>query len=556
VPRALRWFAGSVAITGAVALMQPMAPSPAALMAVALYFIAMLTYSALAFGKEATRAAGVSATRLRFTAIGTWLHAMIAVLYGLNAFGLSIAGELLALRRLLGVLMFGCYYAGLVAPRALRSAWARRALYDYFRQATSRSLEHRVANAAADLEDAAGRVVASDARAVLLFGPGNPDELVAQAVSPTGSAGLRVRPADGLVGQAIKERRVVIDSPSRCEGSLSAWADGFGTQVMVAPIPGANACWGVLVAVHRYGSLFPDDDAELVELLARLTGLTLEHGRLVVAERDADRQAFQERLTQVQRLQSFGQLASGTAHDFNNLLTAVYGYLHVIETHPHYHAALDDSVAGIKTILERATGLTDRLLSLSRRQRTDRRVVDLSNVVAEQQPVLDRVLEGAIAVTITRAPGPVRVVADPVQIGQILINLALNARDAMADGGRLTISVTSIELDAARHVGATVLAAGRYARLAVSDTGVGMDAATRARIFEPFFTTKAAGRGTGLGLPTVNGIVTEMGGAVGVDSAPGFGATFDLYFPIASSSSVTSAAAGTIHRLDERRKRN
>jgi signal transduction histidine kinase len=276
---------------------------------------------------------------------------------------------------------------------------------------------------------------------------------------------------------------------------------------------------------------------------------------LVVVERETERQAFQERLTQVQRLQAFGQLASGTAHDFNNLLTAVFGCLHEIESHPRYDHALDDAVGGIKTLTDRATELTSRLIALSRREVTDRRVIDLAVVITELLPVLQRVLETSLKITMSAAPSPVLVLADPVQLGQILINLALNARDAMPAGGLLTIAVTRIDLDSERHIGPGVVKAGAYARLVVSDTGAGMDAVTRGRIFEPFFTTKAPDRGTGLGLATVAAIVAEMGGAIGVDSALGFGATFDVYLPVASAEgSVTASATATVHRLDDWRR--
>jgi signal transduction histidine kinase len=555
VPAAIRWFAVGVACLGAVVMGQPAAGSTAGLVLVATYFVVMLSYSAWAFGQEATKAAGVSATRLRFTAVGTWLHVGIAVLYGLDAIGTPLTAELPVLSRLLGVVMFACYYAGLVGPRYLRTAWARRALYDHFRAATLRPLEDRVASAATDLQAAAGRVVASDARAVLFFDAGSTDVLVSRATSPGHDTELRVRPAGGLVGRAIERRSAVVDRPSLCEPNLSEWAAPIGSQVIVVPIPGPALSWGLLVVVQRYGSLFPEDDTELLELLARLTGLTLEHGRLVVVERETERQAFQDRLTQVQKLQAFGQLASGTAHDFSNLLTAVFGYLHVIESHPRYDHALDDALAGIKTITERATELTSRLIALSRRESTDRRVVDVSVVVADLLPVLERVLETSIRINVTAAPGPVLVLADPVQLGQILINLALNARDAMPAGGLLTIAVTRVDLDGERQIGSGVLKAGGYARLVVSDTGVGMDAVTRGRIFEPFFTTKAPDRGTGLGLPTVAGIVGEMGGAIGVDSALGFGATFDVYLPVtAGEAPVTAPAAATVHWLDDWRR--
>ena len=213
-------------------------------------------------------------------------------------------------------------------------------------------------------------------------------------------------------------------------------------------------------------------------------------------------------------------------------------------------------MSGIKTIAERATELTGRLIALSRRDPMDRRIVDLSSVVSDLVPTIERVLETGVKISMTVSPTPVLVVADPVQLGQVLINLALNARDAMPAGGKLMISVTRIDLNGEREVGTGVLKAGSYARLIVADTGAGIDALTKGRIFEPFFTTKAPDRGTGLGLPTVAGIVTEMGGAIGVDSALGFGATFDVYLPVAAAEVVAAAVPGTatVHRLDDWRR--
>jgi CheY-like chemotaxis protein len=223
-----------------------------------------------------------------------------------------------------------------------------------------------------------------------------------------------------------------------------------------------------------------------------------------------------EQLRQSQKMEAIGRLAGGVAHDFNNLLLAITGYADFLITSltdpTHKHYAEEIQAAG-----QRAAGLTRQLLAFSRRQVLQPRVVNLNDCVREMEAMLERLIGEEVEVALELEPHLRRVAADPSQIGQVLLNLAVNARDAMAGRGRLTIGT--------RNEGETVV-------LEVADNGAGMDDETRLRLFEPFFTTKDIGAGTGLGLSTVYGIVTQSGGSIDVRSEPGFGATFTIRLPV------------------------
>ena len=190
----------------------------------------------------------------------------------------------------------------------------------------------------------------------------------------------------------------------------------------------------------------------------------------------------------------------------------------------------------IRAAGERAAALTRQLLAFSRRQMLQPQIVDLNAVVQQLEKLLRRLISEDVELSISLAPDLMTVRVDPASIEQILVNLAVNARDAMPLGGRLTIETANIDLDETYAVTHVTMKAGRYVMLAVGDTGEGMDAATRARVFEPFFTTKERGKGTGLGLATVYGIVDQSGGTIEVDSAPGMGSSFKIWLPRAEAS--------------------
>jgi PAS domain S-box-containing protein len=243
-------------------------------------------------------------------------------------------------------------------------------------------------------------------------------------------------------------------------------------------------------------------------------------------------------LRQNQKLEAIGRLAGGIAHDFNNLLTAIKGYSDLIlaDLSETGEGRVDighlrDDIGEIRKAADRAAGLTGQLLAFGRKQVMQPRLLDLNASVAEMEKMLRRVISEDIEMRLALTSDPVCVSADPTQIEQVLMNIVLNARDAMPDGGQLTIETGRATLDeayAARHVGVTP---GDYAVLSVSDTGQGMDAETQVRLFEPFFTTKEQGKGTGLGLATAYGIVKQSGGNIWAYSEIGIGTTIKVYLP-------------------------
>lgn len=262
--------------------------------------------------------------------------------------------------------------------------------------------------------------------------------------------------------------------------------------------------------------------------------------KLVVVNRDiTDRKQAEEalresekQLRQAQKMEAVGRLSGGIAHDFNNLLGVVIGYSEHMEARLGSNDPLRKSVEEIKKAGQRAASLTRQLLAFSRQQMLEPKVLDLNAIVADVEKMLRRLIGEDIELTTVLDPALGRVKADQGQLVQVIMNLVVNSRDAMPDGGKLTIETANVELDEtfARHT--PYVQPGRYALLAVSDTGMGMDAETQAHIFEPFFTTKELGKGTGLGLATVYGVVKQSGGYVWVYSEAGKGATFKIYLPL------------------------
>ena len=307
----------------------------------------------------------------------------------------------------------------------------------------------------------------------------------------------------------------------------------------------------------RDGNSFPDFEVEqdfpgVGRRSVVLGGCRINHLRMIllavddITEHKLAQQALrrsEEHLRQSQKMEAVGRLAGGIAHDFNNLLTAIIGY----------SALLCDRLAGdesamrealeIKSAGERAASLTQQLLAFSRRQVLQPKVLDLNAIIADFEKLLRRLVGERIRVAIDCDPDLWQVRADPGEFGRVIMNLSLNARDAMPEGGTLTVETANVTLTEAAAAN-KALAPGRYVTMAVRDTGVGMDAEARAHIFEPFFTTKEIGKGTGLGLATVLGIVEQSGGVIRCESQPGEGTTFTIFLPAVAEAADNSAHPG------------
>ncbi|HEX7615913.1 MAG TPA: response regulator [Thermoanaerobaculia bacterium] len=244
-----------------------------------------------------------------------------------------------------------------------------------------------------------------------------------------------------------------------------------------------------------------------------------------------ERRLLEAQLQQAQKMEAVGRLAGGVAHDFNNLLTVIQGYGELLAASLEGDPEKRESVVEIVKAADRAAALTRQLLAFSRRQVLETRVLDVGAVVADTEKMLKRLIGEDVEVVVVKPAALGRVKADPGQIEQVVLNLAVNARDAMPRGGRLTLELADADLDAPLVAAFDAIPPGRYVVLSVTDTGSGMDTETLGHIFEPFFTTKEKGKGTGLGLATVYGIVRQTGGYVAVETAPGAGTTFRIYLP-------------------------
>jgi signal transduction histidine kinase/ActR/RegA family two-component response regulator len=323
---------------------------------------------------------------------------------------------------------------------------------------------------------------------------------------------LSTHRGEGLVGRAW-------------DSGQTQWSTTDGVRLAV-PLRGARGVLGVVVlaaAAH-------DVDDRI------LTALSEAAGRigLFLERRDAAEalQRAEEQLRQAVKMEAVGKLAGGVAHDFNNLLTVILGRCTMLLPRLQDGTPVHRGVALIHQTAQRAAGLTRQLLAFSRKQVLKPEALDLTVVVDDITPMLRRLIGENVELATRLAPSVRRVRADLSQIEQVIVNLAVNARDAMPHGGRLTLETREVELDAAfarRHEGARV---GPHVQLCVRDTGTGMDAATLPRIFEPFFTTKEPGQGTGLGLSTVYGIVRQSGGCIWVESKLGQGTTFGICLPV------------------------
>ena len=276
-------------------------------------------------------------------------------------------------------------------------------------------------------------------------------------------------------------------------------------------------------------------------------------GACVVCSRDvSERSRVADHERQAHKMEAVAKLAGGVAYDFNNLLTIIIGRTELVRSRLSRDDAIRRNVELIQKTAERAASLTRQLLAFSRRQLLAPKVVDLNAFLATMEPMLRRLIGAQIELEVVPGAMVGRVTLDPGQVEQIVMNLAVNARDAMPDGGRLVIETDDVELDevyARRNPGARP---GLYVMLSVADSGSGMDSETQAHVFEPFFTTKELGKGTGLGLSTVYGMVKQSNGYIALESEPGEGSTFRIYFPRVAEGTATTTEPGrpAPHSLD------
>jgi PAS domain S-box-containing protein len=276
---------------------------------------------------------------------------------------------------------------------------------------------------------------------------------------------------------------------------------------------------GGSVQAELYAAPQRDPDGNISAVIEQLADVT-------------GRKQVQEALLQTQKMESVGRLAGGIAHDFNNMLTAISGFAQLLVLDLAPGSPESENAEAILRASHQAAALTRQLLAFSRRQVLEPVVVDPDHSIAEMEPMLRRIIGEDVELQTSLRSAVGHVLADPAQLEQVVLNLAVNARDAMPHGGRLTIETGRASFDSAYASEHFAVEPGDYVMIAVSDSGVGMDTATRAHIFEPFFTTKEFGKGTGLGLATVYGIVRQSGGHIWLYSEPGEGTTFKVYLPL------------------------
>jgi signal transduction histidine kinase len=308
-------------------------------------------------------------------------------------------------------------------------------------------------------------------------------------------------------------------------------------------------------AIPSFDTVRRRRDGTLINMSVSISPIETRDGETVGASkisRDITKvRKLEEQFRQAQKMEAMGRLAVGVAHDFNNLITVISGYSELLLNLLPPGIPAIELLKEIKNAGERAASLTHQLLVFSRKQMLELRVVDLNDVVASSENMLKRLVGEDVDMVTVLAPDLGRVKTDPGQMEQVLMNLVINAREAMPEGGKLTIETAKTVLDETYRRSHAEVKPGRYVMLAVSDTGSGMDDQTRSRIFEPFFTTKEEGKGTGLGLAMIDGFIKQSGGHIFVYSEPELGSSFKIYLPevedALSSASVPPAIDKTPH---------
>jgi PAS domain S-box-containing protein len=403
----------------------------------------------------------------------------------------------------------------------------------------SQSLD--VKEVAQGIADSVHALFSAENAAVFRLEPESQDLITVAAagnVGQTDPMSITFPGGTGVVGLAVRTRQAVstVDLLADPRVTLEAGARARIEQspyraVLAAPLIVTDRVIGALGIGASPGRVFSSEEVRLAEAFADQAATALENARLYQATQQAyeDLKRTQDQLIQAQKMESVGRLAGGISHDFNNLLTVIAGRAQLAMRHFEPDSQMHRDLETITGATERATALTRQLLAFGRKQVLQAQVLDLHVVVEGINRLLSRTIGEDITIRTVTAPDLGRVKADPTQVEQVIMNLVVNARDAMPEGGQLTIETSNVELDetyARTHV---EVRPGLYVMLAVTDTGMGMDRDTQARIFEPFFTTKEPGKGTGLGLATVYGIVKQSGGHLSVYSEQGRGTTFKIY---------------------------
>ncbi len=347
-------------------------------------------------------------------------------------------------------------------------------------------------------------------------------------------------------GEALQRRQPVVINDTSAACNSSSWCRealqrGYRSQLALPLFSGQNTLGCITIYAAETGAF----DEEEIRLLTQLAE-NLSYG-ICALRAQKEREDIEEQLRQALKMEAVGRLAGGIAHDFNNLLNVILGYSDLLLERHQPSPPIIKIVEEIRKAGERAAVLIHRLLAFSRKQVLAPKTLDLNDVLRETSDMLRRLLGEDVQVEFVPAADLWSVRADPTQIGQVIVNLATNARDAMPSGGRITLETANIQLDSAYSMLHAGCPPGRYVMLAVTDTGTGMDAETRSHIFEPFFTTKPAGKGTGLGLSTVYGIVKQSGGYIWVYSEPGQGTAFKIYLPAtAAPPEIVAGAARAV----------